>query len=73
MMETKDVQLQGKTELISIFVAPPVAQDKRSYWLCVMSHEYAADFSSDVYCSASPQPGRRKIIFRPWKNVLDIF
>jgi len=31
MMETKDVQLQGKTELISIFVAPPVAQDKRSY------------------------------------------
>jgi len=28
MMETKDVQLQGKAELISIFVAPPVAQDQ---------------------------------------------
>jgi len=54
MMETKDVQLQGKTELISIFVAPPIAQDQRSYSICVLSHDYAADFNSDVYYSAGP-------------------
>jgi len=51
MMETKDVQLQGKIELISIIVASPVAQNQRSYTICVLSHEHAADFSSDVYCS----------------------
>jgi len=38
MMEIKDVQLQGKAELISIFVAPPVAQDQRSYSISVLSH-----------------------------------
>jgi len=36
-METKDVQ--GKAELISIFVAPPVAHDQHSYPISVLSHE----------------------------------
>jgi len=39
MMETKDAQLQGNAELISIFFAPPVAQDQRCYSIYVMSHE----------------------------------
>jgi len=50
-METKDVQLQGKAQLILIFfVAPSVAQDQRSYSVCVLSHEQSstADLSSDV-------------------------
>jgi len=50
-METKDKQLQGKAELILTFVAPPVVQDQRSYLICVLSHEHAADLRSDVYCS----------------------
>jgi len=45
MMETKDVQLQDKAELISIFVAPPVAQDQRSYSICVLSHELSVSSS----------------------------
>ena len=42
----------AKLSWYQIFVAPPVAQEQRSYLICVLSHEYAADFSSDVYCSA---------------------
>jgi len=29
-----------------------VAQNQPSYSICVLSHDYAADFSSDVHCSA---------------------
>jgi len=51
MMETKMCNCKAK---LSCFVAPPVAQDQRSYSVFVLSHEYAPDFSSDVYCSTGP-------------------
>ena len=40
-METKDVQVQGKAELILAVIQS------------VLGHEDAADLSSDVYCSVA--------------------
>jgi len=52
MMETKDMQLQGKAH-INFFVAAPVAQDQHSYSICELSHEHVAHLSSDIYCSVA--------------------
>ena len=49
MMETKNVQLPGKDELIPIFFAPPVAQDQRSYSIYVLIHELSVS-STLVNC-----------------------
>jgi len=64
---------KAKLSWYKFFVAPPVAQDQRSYSICVLSHEYAADFSSDVHCSAGRNQRGEKKFRHPWKNVLDIF
>jgi len=43
----------AKLSWYQFFAAPPIAQDQRSYSICVLSQEHAGDPSSDVCCSVA--------------------
>jgi len=73
MMETKDVQLHGKTELISNFCCSSSCTRAAQLFNLCAEPRVRCWFQQWCLLLSRPVTRGRKNFFHPWKNVLGTF